>query len=82
VRQRCDPSARADAEYRACGDEFVARSRTVTYAQPDTRGGPGRAPARPGNAASDGITCRAAPARPGDDITCRAASGRFVHSAQ
>jgi hypothetical protein len=86
VQRRCAPSARADAQYRACGDQFVAHSLTVTYAHPHTRRGPGSAAARPGNAASDNITGCAAPARPGnaasDNITGCAASGRFVHSAQ
>jgi len=71
VQQRGDPSARADAECRACGDEFVVYSLRVTCAHPDadTRGGPGSAPARPRYAASD-------------DIACAAASGGLVLSAQ
>jgi hypothetical protein len=71
VQQRCDPSARADAEYRACGDQFVIYPIRVTYAHAnaDTCGGPGSASARPGYAASD-------------DIACRAASGGLVLSAQ
>ena len=85
MQQRCAPSARADAQYRARGDQFVAHSLTVTYAQPHTRRGPGSAAARPGNAASDDTSCAAA-TRPGnaasDDITSCAAPGRFVHSTE
>jgi hypothetical protein len=56
VQQRCDPPARADAEYRASGGHSVAHPFTVTYTDANAVGGPRRASARPGYAASD-IAC-------------------------
>ena len=62
VQQRGDPSARADAECRACGDQFVVYSLRATFAHPnaDTGGGLGSTPARPGYEASDEIACATA----------------------
>ena len=63
MQQRGDVSARADAECRACGDQFVVYSLRVAFAHPNTHtdGGPGSTSARTGYAARDDIACAAAP---------------------